>query len=280
MLFYATWSRGFRPGGVNRRGSFPPYEADYLTNYEAGARSASAAGSHFNVAVYLEDWKDIQLSFLGHNGLTEVRNAGNARIRAFEADLFLRPMQGLTWSTGVSYNHADLRRTSVSTKRPSTAASPAFGGLDLVRRKGRQACRSPPIGRATAASATNGTSERRRSANVQGVVTYEGKRTRDLRPGINDIYGNLDAYTQVDLSAGIEKGPWTVDLFVKNLFDVRGQLSKSIQCREEVCGDPVGVTAIGGKIYTTCHPPPHDRPARRPQILEDALQPAMLPRAA
>ena len=40
MLFYATWSRGFRPGGINRRGSIPPYDPDFLTNYELGAKSA------------------------------------------------------------------------------------------------------------------------------------------------------------------------------------------------------------------------------------------------
>jgi hypothetical protein len=55
----------------------------------------------------------------------------------------------------------------------------------------------------------------------------------------------------VDIGAGIDKGPWTVDLFVKNLFDVRGQISKSIQCNELVCGDPFGATAIGPKVYTT-----------------------------
>jgi len=31
----------------------------------------------------------------------------------------------------------------------------------------------------------------------------------------------------------------------------RGQISKSIQCTESVCGDPGGDTEIGGKIYTT-----------------------------
>ena len=90
----------------------------------------------------------------------------------------------------------------------------------------------------------------------------------------------MDAYALVDLSAGIDKGPWTADLFVKNLLDARGQVAKSIQCREAVCGDPDGVTAIGGKIYTTVTRPADGRSARRPQILEDALQPAMLPRAA
>ena len=35
-MFYATWSEGFRPGGINRRGTLPPYMSDFLTNYEIG----------------------------------------------------------------------------------------------------------------------------------------------------------------------------------------------------------------------------------------------------
>ena len=33
-------------------------------------------------------------------------------------------------------------------------------------------------------------------------------------------------------------------------FDVRGEVSKSIQCLETTCGDPDGVTDRGGIIYT------------------------------
>jgi hypothetical protein len=89
---------------------------------------------------------------------------------------------------------------------------------------------------------------------VHGVLTYEGKRKRDLRPGINDIYGDMKAYAEADVSAGLDKGPWSVDLFVKNLFDARGQLSKGIQCREEVCGDQLGELG-DGKIYTVISRP-------------------------
>ena len=78
-------------------------------------------------------------------------------------------------------------------------------------------------------------------------VTYEGNRRRDLRDFENSIYGNMDAYTLVDASAGLEKGPWSVELYVKNLFDTRGQLSKSIQCVEAVCGDPDGLTASAAR---------------------------------
>ena len=41
----------------------------------------------FNGAVFQEDWEDFQFSILGPNGLTEIRNANQARIRGIEADL-------------------------------------------------------------------------------------------------------------------------------------------------------------------------------------------------
>jgi outer membrane receptor protein involved in Fe transport len=255
LLFYATWSRGFRPGGVNRRGSFPPYKADYLTNYEAGAKISFGRGAHFNLAGYIEDWNDMQVSLLGENGLTVVRNVGKSRITGLEADLLLRPMPGMIWSTGVSYNHAVLREDFCFDELAVDCSDAGFfGGLDLLAEKGDKLPLTAPW---------KGSSQLRyewalrpeMKAHVQGVVTYEGKRRRDLRPSINEIYGNLDSYAEVDLGAGVETGPWSVDLYVKNLFDVRGQLSKGIQCREVVCGDSIDGSASDGKIYTVISRP-------------------------
>jgi outer membrane receptor protein involved in Fe transport len=254
LLLYATWSRGFRPGGVNRRGTFPPYKADYLTNYEAGAKLSFGRGAHFNVAGYIEDWDNMQVSLLGENGLTVVRNVGRSRITGLEADLLLRPIPGMSWSTGVSYNHAVLKEDFCFDELAEDCTEAGLVGLDLLAEKGDKLPLTAPW---------KGSSQLRyewnlrsnMKANVQGVVTYEGKRKRDLRPGINDIYGNLDSYTEVDLGAGVETGPWSVDLYVKNLFDVRGQLSKGIQCREEICGDSFDTTAFGGKVYTVVSRP-------------------------
>jgi outer membrane receptor protein involved in Fe transport len=252
LLFYATWSRGFRPGGVNRRGTLPPYKPDFLTNYEAGAKISFGTGSHFNFAIYQEDWKDIQLSFLGANGLTEIRNAGDARIRGAEADLFLRLAPGLTWSTGASYNDAELRNDFCLIANDAFDCTlPGPGGEEnaLLAESGARL----PI------TAKWKMSSRARyewqlssamKAHVQAAVSYEGKRRADLRDIENAIIGNLDAYTIVDTSAGIERGPWSVDLYVKNLFDVRGQITKGVQCLETVCGDPEGLTEAGPKIYT------------------------------
>ena len=254
LLFYATWSRGLRPGGVNRRGSFPPYKADYLTNYEAGAKISFGRGAHFNLAGYIEDWDNMQVSLLGENGLTVVRNVGRSRITGLEADLLLRPMPGMTWSTGVSYNHAVLKEDFCFDELADDCTEAGLVGINLLAKKGdKLPLTAPWKGSTQLRYEWNLRPEMK--AHVQGVVTYEGKRRRDLRPDINEIYGNLASYTEVDLGAGVETGPWSVDLYVKNLFDVRGQLSKGIQCREEICGDPFDTTLSGGKVYTVVSRP-------------------------
>ena len=58
-------------------------------------------------------------------------------------------------------------------------------------------------------------------------------------------------YAQTDASAGLNFGRWKSELFVKNLFDKRGEISKSVQCNELVCGDVDGLTDRGAKVYTT-----------------------------
>jgi outer membrane receptor protein involved in Fe transport len=263
LLLYATWSKGFRPGGVNRRGTLPPYMADFLTNYELGGKFSFGRGSHFNVTAYREDWSDIQLSFLGQNGLTEVRNAGEARIWGLEADLLLRPATGLTWSTGVAYNNAKILHDfcKIANDDFDCALGADLDGSGIIgddpdeinETLADKGTRLPLTARLKANTRLRYEWELNNGmkANVQGVITYEGKRRRDLRDFENGIYGNMKSYTLVDASAGLDRGPWNVELYVKNLFDARGQLSKSIQCLESTCGDPGGDTARGGIIYTT-----------------------------
>lgn len=262
MLFYATWSKGFRPGGVNRRGTLPPYDPDFLTNYEAGAKISFGSGSHFNMAVYQEDWKDIQLSFLGANGLTEVRNAGDARIRGIEADLYLRLMQGLSWSTGVSYNDAEIRNDFCSIAVPDfdctvdvdlDGSGAIDDDLEENQKLADKGTRLPVTSRWKLNSRIRYDWDLgfNTKAHVQASASYESKRRADLRDIENAIIGELDGFTIVDTAAGVENGPWSLDLYVKNLFNVRGQITKGIQCLETVCGDPDGETAIGPKIYTT-----------------------------
>lgn len=248
VLVYATFSQGFRPGGVNRRGTLPPYLPDTLDNYELGWKT-TFGNVTFNGAVFQEDWKDIQLSFLGANGLTEIRNAGIARIRGIESDFTYRE-GGLTLSLSGSYNDATIRRDFCRIANPTfdctinpgdgrTNALLAEAGTQLpvtAKFKGNAIARYEfPLGGW--------------DGHVQGAASYIGRRRSDLRDIENAIKGEFDPFTTVDLSVGITKDNLRLSAFVTNLFDVRGVINSGVQCLETTCGDPDGLSNTGGVFY-------------------------------
>ncbi len=80
-LVYFTYSTGYRPGGVNRSGSFPPYLADSLINFEVGWKTGWMNRSlYWDGALYDEEYNKFQFSFLGPNSLTIIANAPSARL--------------------------------------------------------------------------------------------------------------------------------------------------------------------------------------------------------
>ena len=253
MLFYGTWSRGFRPGGINRRGNLPPYAPDFITNYEAGMKLSFMDNRiRFNAAAYRLDWDDIQLSFLGANGLTEIRNAGAARIYGAEFDLYVRPAVGFTINAGAAFNNAKLKNdfcTFANDRFDCTSPGPeGDANAQLAESDTRLPLTARFKGNVRAryewAMGPN-------RAHAQLTTSYEGKRRRDLRDVENAIYGNMAGYAQTDASTGLTFGRWKTELFVKNLFDKRCEISKSVQCNEKICGDVNNLTDRGGKIYTT-----------------------------
>ncbi len=50
------------------------------------------------------------------------------------------------------------------------------------------------------------------------------------------MFGTLDAYTLFDLSAGLRKNGWAVDVFLKNAFDKRAELARFSECAALTCG--------------------------------------------
>jgi outer membrane receptor protein involved in Fe transport len=252
-MVYATVSKGYRPGGVNRRGTLDPYKPDFIVNYEVGFKTSWFDRKlRINGAAYQLDWSDLQLSFLGANGLSEVRNAGEARIRGFEGDISLRPVPGLTLSGGFSYNDAKITRNFCAIANPAYDCSYDPGD-------GRENALLAPAGtRLPVTAKFKGNLLARYefplggwNAHVQGAMIHEGARATDLRLYEGGIKGVLPSYESFDFSFGLKKDPFSVELFAINAFDKRGYSTIGIQCTESVCGDPDGVTDIGPKLYRT-----------------------------
>lgn len=251
-LVYGTFSRGFRPGGVNRRGTLPPYTADRLDNFELGFKTSWADNSiRFNGALYQLNWTDIQFSALGENGLTTVTNAGDGRIRGFEFDLTWVPVEGLTLAGGGSFNDAKLTTDFCAYANPDqdcTIPGPGGAANSVLAPSGT---RLPDTARfkGNAIARYEFDVDAGTRAHLQGTVVYEGSRNGDLRVAIRDIVGDFPSYTTADISAGVERDGWSAELFATNLFDSRGITQRGVQCGETVCGDPGGVTARGGIFY-------------------------------
>lgn len=245
-LVYATWSRGFRPGGINRRGTLPPYGPDELDNYEFGWKTNFGA-FRFNGALYQLDWNNIQLSFLGANGLTEIRNAGIARIRGAEFDVGYRA-GGLSLNAGFSYNDAEIRRdfcrvanaTFDCTTAGNALLAPAGSRLPVTPKfKGNLIARYEfPV------AEWNG--------HVQLAANHTGSRSTDLRTAQKALKGGLDAYTTLDLSFGVKNDSWSIEAFATNLLDEFGVVNTGVSCVETVCGTgPTPATPTGGAFYDT-----------------------------
>ena len=104
LMFYATWSKGFRPGGINRQPGLAPYNEDFLTNYELGWKTTFGP-VRWNGAIYHQLWKTFQFSFLGENSLTVVQNGRDAKVNGIETDVNY-VSGGLTLNAAAAYTDA------------------------------------------------------------------------------------------------------------------------------------------------------------------------------
>jgi outer membrane receptor protein involved in Fe transport len=240
-LIYGTYSEGYRPGGVQRRGTLPNYKADYLTNWEFGWKTSWIDNRLIlNGSIFREEWKNFQFAVLGQNGLTDIRNAAQAKITGVEMDMSWAATYNFLVTGGFAYYNAELSADYCGTldanEEPETdcAVPEAPEGTQL------------PITPEWKANLTGrytwdvGSGE----AYVQGTYIYEGKRTSDLRVFERELIGDLPSYHTFDFAVGYKKDNWALDLFVKNAFDERGQINRFFSCSEAICGN-----AAGGSVY-------------------------------
>jgi outer membrane receptor protein involved in Fe transport len=216
-MIYATYSTGYRPGGVNRRGTLPPYSSDFLTNYEFGWKTTLADGTlRFNGAIFLEEWDEFQFSFLGLNGLTQIQNAGQATIKGIEGDIAWVLNDNLTLSGSATYLFTEFGG--------GPGFPPAVNELPVV-----PSFKANLIARYTYKLFDF-------DAYTQAAVVYSGDSGIDLRATEAAIIGRLPDYTLVDFSTGFEAGMFTVDFYLNNAFDERALLGRYTECAIQTCG--------------------------------------------
>jgi outer membrane receptor protein involved in Fe transport len=234
-MVYATYSKGFRPGGVNRTAEpgIGPYQADFLKNYEIGWKTQWFDHRlRWNGAVFWEDWKDFQFSFLGLNSVTIIVNGGNARIKGIENELEWAATNALTLSTSFTFIDAKLTQNYCGaqgvTDCPDQETSEAFQP-NLIGPQAPSGTRMPitpkfkgnVVARYSFDEVAGGV-----KPFAQASLVYQSQASQALRLDQNRILGNTPSYALVDLSGGASFGASTLQLVVTNVMDRRAQLSR------------------------------------------------------
>ncbi|HEX4181822.1 MAG TPA: TonB-dependent receptor, partial [Caulobacteraceae bacterium] len=233
-MVYFTYSTGYRPGGVNRSGDFGPYQADFLTNYEVGWKTTWFDHSlAFNGAFYDEQWDNFQFSFLGPNSLTIIENAPSATIRGVETSLEWRPTHQLSLSGGAAYNHATLDKNFCGTDQSTGLLIPTCADADAVAVKGQKLPYTPDF--KANLTVRYGFDLMGWDAHAQASLLYQDANGVGLRTADIQSLGNMPAYTTADLSFGAEKDRMSLELFIKNAFDTRGQQNRYTPCTVSTC---------------------------------------------
>jgi outer membrane receptor protein involved in Fe transport len=255
LMFYATWSRGFRPGGINRRGDIPPYDPDYLTNYELGWKTTFGP-LRWNGAVYHEVWKKFQFAFLGANSFTEIHNGKDARVNGIETDLsYLHG--GLTLNASAAYTDAKTKGNICANGLDTdpNCASVIDGTPDFIAAPSGTRLPVTPKFKAAATARYTWPAWADVKAHVQGGVSYQGSAPSSIRTQVllvgpdasdfcaaagalnsaglcnpNIFQGKLRAATLVDLFAGLDWPRYSLELFATNIFDKRNDLSRFTAC--------------------------------------------------
>ena len=118
---YAKYSTGYRAGGASSRTSnYQPFDPEDIKSYEVGLKSEFwDRKARLNLAAYVMDRKNSQvdLSTLQptatgtFNNLVTINAPGITKIRGIEADLTLRPAEGLQLTASYAYTYTKIPRS-------------------------------------------------------------------------------------------------------------------------------------------------------------------------
>lgn len=237
-MIYLRAASGYRPGGPNLIISDPvtgqplgatAFRNDTLWNYEAGVKLRPLSWLTADLSAFRIDWKDIQLPRIV-NGIGVFANGGTARSEGVEFAFTARPVPA--WSVNLS---------GAWIKSRLTQAAP-----DVSGREGERLPNSPRWS-LNAATDYELFDDGDLSGSIGASWKYTGERTASFDASASAPQYVLPAFDTVDLRASLERGPFSLNLYVRNLFDTRGQLSATTNFA--FAGGPARVSVVQPRTF-------------------------------
>ena len=215
MMTYVRVASGYRPGGPNSDAALVnlpgTYKADTTLNYEIGLKGNAVHGAFsYDLSAFYIDWHSIQLQVKDPiSGFSFFANGGAARSTGLEAALKYHNTKGLRMAANASYDVAELSQDAPASIYATSGArlpySPRLSGSLSADQDFRLTGRWMGF--------------------VGGTVSYVGTRLGAFQGSASELRLVFPSYTTLDLRVGARSGPWTANLFARNVTDDRGVLS-------------------------------------------------------
>ncbi len=213
---YVRYATGYRPGGPNLIANDPTtgqpfgdptFGADRLKSYEIGLKATTSDGKFaIDIAGYHIRWNGMQIN-AARNGIGVITNAeSDADIYGSELTLIARPARGVSFTGAFAYQNAKLAEDDV----------------DLGGSKGDPLPNVPKFTASVAADYVMRDSMLQPS--VGATVRFTSNRVASFDASTSLTQYRLPDYVAVDLRAGFRLDAIDVQLYLRNLFDVRGQM--------------------------------------------------------
>jgi len=211
-MVYARYATGFRPGGPNAsvNGLPPTFQPDKTSDYEIGVKSAFWGGKGaLDLTGYSMRWKGILVP-IAANSISGLGNGGDAESYGLEANLMLRPVEGLTLNATLAESHAHI--VSVDSD-----AAGAVGTGDPL-----------PYDPEWSGSLS---ADYRRSiwgqwvGDLGATGRYDGSRHSGFESSVQIPDYVLPSYSLLDLRAGLESDRTDFTLYVDNVTNEHAQLA-------------------------------------------------------
>jgi len=221
VMYYATWSEGFRPGLLNRPvgssspdGSYtvkPAVDSDEVTNYEFGWKAVLQDGAlRFNGSVFMVDVSGLQSTIFDPSivNLFFSDNAADAEIKGVEGDFLYYTDSGLILSGAFSLLDTEITKSLVPT-------ADVVVGSDLAFAPGFQA---------------NFTA-RKEWGTSSGNTGHWQAQFNHSRASDSDIMepnrATQGMYSLANIRAGVSNDNWTAEMYIDNVTDERAEISNT-----------------------------------------------------
>ncbi len=211
---YATYTRGFRAGGINASslpvGVRQTFDPEYSNNYEIGYKSYLLNKKlSIGASAFLIQWKDLQFYNLVAPFTYARENVGNAQSAGIEIEVSALPVKGLQLDGSFGFNPTeykgfDLKRVNFGTGVESTTA---IGGNKLS---------NAPTHTLFLGAQYEYSINQKLKAIVRGEIRNLGKQYTDIQNKIEQ-----PSYTLLNSRIGLTYGKYSLFIWGQNLTNER-----------------------------------------------------------